>query len=54
VGRLAAATELSEKVLQSRLNDPDAFRLGEIARIATALELTTEEVLAAWLAEAGR
>lgn len=51
VGRLVAATEMSQPRMQRRLSDPDSFQLGEIARIATALSVTPADLLATWLAE---
>lgn len=53
-GRLAAAAEMSDKVLQGRLNDPDSFRLGEIVRIATALDVKPGDLLAKWAEEVRR
>ena len=53
VGRLAAATEMSGYRIQSRLSNPDEFRLGEIVLIATALEVQPGDLLAKW-AEAVR
>lgn len=50
MGRLAAATEMSDKVLRSRLGDPDSLRLGEIARIATALDVSHGDLIAGWVA----
>ncbi|WP_062077769.1 hypothetical protein [Demequina globuliformis] len=50
-GRLAAAAEMSDKTLQGRLNDPDTFRLGELARIATALDIERGSLLGPWLKE---
>ena len=52
VGRLAAATEMSEPRLRRRLSDPDSFQLGELARVATALDLSTGDLLAGWLSNA--
>lgn len=51
VGRLAAATDLSSKTLQRRLDDPDQFRLGEIRQIATALEVPPSDLVAPWAQE---
>lgn len=48
VGRLSAATEISPPRLQRRLSDPDTFQLGEIARIATALDVAPGDLLAKW------
>lgn len=49
MGRLAAATGFTKKTLQRRLDDPEQFRLAEIEKIATALEVTPGAVLAKWL-----
>lgn len=49
VGRLAAATEMSEPRLRRRLSDPDSFQLGELARVATALDVPTRNLFDAWL-----
>jgi len=49
VGRLATATEMSVPRVNRRLADPDTFQLGEISRIATALDTTPGELLAAWV-----
>ena len=54
VGRLAAATGMSVPRIQRRLSDPDSFRLGEIARIATALDVRPGELLLAWVEEVRR
>lgn len=54
VGRLAAATKISEYRIQRRLSDPDTLRLGDISRIATALETTPAVLLEAWLSEPRR
>jgi len=54
VGRLAAATEMSIPRIQRRLSDPDSFQLGEIARIATALDVAPGDLLAAWVEEVRR
>ena len=54
VGRLAAATDMSTPRIQRRLSDPDTFQLGEIARIATALDTTPGNLLAAWAEEVRR
>jgi len=54
VGRLAAATEMTPPKFQRRLSDPDTFRLGEIARIATALDMEPATLLAGWFAEIDR
>lgn len=54
VGRLAAATKMSIPRIQRRLSDPDTLQLGEIARIATALDVTPGDLLAAWADEARR
>lgn len=51
MGRLSAATEISPPRLQRRLSDPDTFQLGEIARIATALDVAPGDLLAKWAEE---
>lgn len=54
VGRLAAATKMSVPRVNRRLADPDKFQLGELSRVATALDTTPGELLAEWLTEARR
>lgn len=54
VGRLATATKMSIPRIQRRLSDPDTLQLGEIARIATALDVAPGELLAAWVEEVRR
>lgn len=49
VGRLAAATKMSEPRLRRRLSDPDSFQLGELARVATALDVPTGELISPWI-----
>lgn len=51
VGRLAAATDFTSKTLQRRLDDPAQFRLGEIQRIATALDVTPGSLMEKWATE---
>lgn len=53
-GRLAAASGFTTKTLQRRLDDPGEFRLVEIARIATALDVNTGDLLAPWVEEVSR
>lgn len=52
VGRLAAATEMSGPRLRRRLSDPDSFQLGELAKVATALDVPTGDLIAPWLEQA--
>ena len=54
VGRLAAATGISGKTLQRRLVDPNQFRLGELAQIATALDVPTRRLVDPWCDEVDR
>lgn len=51
VGRLAAATKMSEPRTQRRLKNPETLQLGEVARIAAALETTPGALLEAWIKE---
>jgi len=54
VGRLATATKMSIPRIQRRLADPDTFQLGEIVRIATALDVDPGDLLAPWVEQARR
>lgn len=54
MGRLAVATEMSIPRIQRRLSDPDSFQLGELAKIATALDVQPGDLLAKWVEEVRR